>query len=121
MGKHRKKVDKNCIICDKFLRYVHPRIKYCRKCLAKTAQRRRIGKSSWKICAICGKEFRYNHKYLYCSDECAKTMQKTCGHKEEKDALIKLLYRVCEHFGYFYQKYEKNNINITYKKGHKLE
>lgn len=37
-------------------------------------------------------------------------------------ALGKMLYEIADYFGNIYQKYQKNNLNITFDKiGHKLE
>uniref|UniRef100_A0A6M3LKA8 Uncharacterized protein n=1 Tax=viral metagenome TaxID=1070528 RepID=A0A6M3LKA8_9ZZZZ len=40
----------------------------------------------------------------------------------EDDCMKRLLEAVAEHFGYSYNKYGKNNINVTFDKlGHKVE
>lgn len=40
----------------------------------------------------------------------------------DKEAMTKLLTKIAEHFGESYNKYSKENINITWdKKGHKVE
>jgi hypothetical protein len=42
------------------------------------------------------------------------------NNEEEKESIINLLYKVADWCGYNYDKYSKENINITWdKKGHK--
>lgn len=42
--------------------------------------------------------------------------------KEERKALKNLLFEVAEYFGEHYDKWKKDNLNITFgKKGHKAE
>ena len=41
---------------------------------------------------------------------------------DEDDDFTKLLYAVAEHFGYTYNKFSPNNLEINFnKKGHKVE
>lgn len=41
---------------------------------------------------------------------------------EEKPCMTKLLYFVAEHFGQMYDKWDGENLNITWdKKGHKMD
>ena len=41
---------------------------------------------------------------------------------DEKESMIKLLTAIAEHFGFVYDKFSPNNLNITFdRKGHKVE
>lgn len=41
---------------------------------------------------------------------------------DEREAMIKMLEEVAEHFGFFYDKWGKENLNISFnKKGYKCD